>query len=26
MEKKEAPLHIGSIAVFEGNLDYDREF
>jgi WS/DGAT/MGAT family acyltransferase len=24
MEKKEAPLHIGSIAVFEGNLDYDR--
>jgi diacylglycerol O-acyltransferase len=24
MEKKEAPLHIGSIAVFEGNVDYDR--
>src|SRR5450759_3584004 len=24
MEKKEAPLHIGSIAVFEGNVDYER--
>jgi diacylglycerol O-acyltransferase / wax synthase len=24
MEKKEAPLHIGSIAVFEGSVDYDR--
>ncbi len=24
MEKKEAPLHIGSIAVFEGNVNYDR--
>jgi WS/DGAT/MGAT family acyltransferase len=24
MEKKEAPLHIGSIAVFEGNVDYDH--
>jgi len=23
-EKKESPLHIGSIAVFEGNVDYDR--
>lgn len=23
-EKKEAPLHIGSIAVFEGRVDYDR--
>ncbi|HVP05391.1 MAG TPA: wax ester/triacylglycerol synthase domain-containing protein, partial [Dehalococcoidia bacterium] len=23
-EKREAPLHIGSIAVFEGRVDYDR--
>lgn len=23
-EKKESPLHIGSLAVFEGNVDYDR--